>query len=146
MAPKVEIDMIEIRGTRGPLYWPVTPDPLPREMVIQVLTCYAAEMWWSPIIHETHAYSQLQGNIIKHIRQDISRQSFRKYPVRSPRQPLWKKEWTNQPIPNDSGPNIYLECGLTSCLSNDVWVCMCPDMHVMEITNSIPCKHYLIGE
>ena len=32
-------------------------------MVIQVLTCYAAEMWWSPIMNEQHAYLQLQGNI-----------------------------------------------------------------------------------
>jgi hypothetical protein len=44
VAPKVEIDRIEIRGTRGPGYRPVTPDPLPSEMVIQVLTCCAAEM------------------------------------------------------------------------------------------------------
>jgi len=44
VGPKVEIDTIEIRRTRGPLYWPVTPNPLPREMVIQVLTCYEAEM------------------------------------------------------------------------------------------------------
>jgi hypothetical protein len=88
MGPKVEIDRIEIRGTRRPLYRPVMPDPLPREMVIQVLTCYAAEMWWSPIMHEPHACSQLQGNIIKLIRQDVSRQSFQKFPVRRPRQPL----------------------------------------------------------
>jgi len=27
-----------------------------------------------------------------------------------------------------------------SCLSNGVWICMYPDMHVMEIKNSIPCK------
>ena len=33
-----------------------------------------------------------------------------------------------------------------SCLSNGVWIYMCPDMHVMEIKNSFPCKHYLIGE
>jgi hypothetical protein len=50
-------------------------------IVIQVLTCYAAEMWWSPIMHEPHAYWQLQGNIIKHIRQDVSRQSFQKFSV-----------------------------------------------------------------
>jgi hypothetical protein len=58
-------------------------------MVIQVLTCYAVEMWWSPIMHEPHAYSQLQGNIIKHIRQDALRQSLQKFPARNPRQPLW---------------------------------------------------------
>jgi hypothetical protein len=64
---KVEIDRIEIQGTRGPRYRPVMPDPLSREMAIQVLTCNAAEMWWSPIMHEPHAYSQLQGNVINHI-------------------------------------------------------------------------------
>jgi hypothetical protein len=48
LAPKIEIDKIEIRGTKGPRYGPVTPYPLHRKMVIQVLTCYAAEMWWSP--------------------------------------------------------------------------------------------------
>jgi hypothetical protein len=37
-------------------------------------------------MHEPHAYSQLQGNIIKHIRQDVSRQSFQKFPVHRPRQ------------------------------------------------------------
>jgi len=31
-------------------------------------------------MHETYAYSQLQGNIIKHIRQDVLRQSFQKFP------------------------------------------------------------------
>jgi hypothetical protein len=34
VAPKLEIDMIVIRGTRGPVHWPVTSDPLPREMVV----------------------------------------------------------------------------------------------------------------
>jgi hypothetical protein len=78
----LEIDRIEIRGTRGPHYRPVMPDPLSREMVIQVLTCYAAEMWCSPVMNEPYAYSQLQENIIKHITKDLSRQSFRKIPGR----------------------------------------------------------------
>jgi hypothetical protein len=82
VAPEIEVDRIEIRGTRGPRYRLVTSDPLSREMVIQVLTCYAAEMWWSPIIHEPPAYSQREGNIIKHIMQDVLRQSFQKFPVR----------------------------------------------------------------
>jgi len=56
---------------------------------IQVLTCYVAEMCWSSIMHEQHAYSQTQGNIIKHIRQDVSRQSFQKLAVGRTRQPLW---------------------------------------------------------
>jgi hypothetical protein len=76
-------------------------------MVIQVLTCNAAEMWWSPIMHEPHAYPQLQGTIIKHIRHDFPRQSFQKFPVRRPRQTLWKTDWNNQPIPSDNSPNIY---------------------------------------
>jgi hypothetical protein len=98
-------------------------------MVIQVLMCYAAEMWRSPIMHEPCAYSQLQGNIIMHIR----RQLFQKFPVRRPHQPLCYTDWTNRLIPNDTSSNIYWECGLMSCLLNGVWICTCPDMQVMEI-------------
>ena len=39
----------------------------------------------------------------------------------------------------------YLRLALL-LISNGVWICMCPDMHVMEIKNSIPCKHCLISE
>jgi len=33
-----------------------------------------------------------------------------------------------------------------SCLLNGMWICMVPDMHIMEIKNFILCKHCLIGE
>jgi hypothetical protein len=76
---------IGLRSATGPLH----PIRFPWKLIIQVLMCYAAEIWWSLITHKPHAYLQLQRNIIKHIRQDVSRQSFQKFPVRRPRQPLW---------------------------------------------------------
>jgi hypothetical protein len=54
------MDRIEIRGTRGPRYRPVTPDPLPREMAIQVLACYAAEMLITAFLGFLHISGYLE--------------------------------------------------------------------------------------
>jgi hypothetical protein len=47
-------------GVRGPRYRPVTPDPLPREMVIQVLACYAAEMLIAAFLGFLHSSRYLE--------------------------------------------------------------------------------------
>jgi hypothetical protein len=60
VAPKVEIDSSEIRGTRGPRYTPVTPDPLPREMAIQVLACFVAEMLITAFLGFIHSSGYLE--------------------------------------------------------------------------------------
>jgi hypothetical protein len=60
VAPKVEIDRIETWGTRGLRYRPVTPDPLPREIIIQVLACYAAEMLIRAFLGFLHSSGYLE--------------------------------------------------------------------------------------
>jgi hypothetical protein len=61
VAPKLEIDRSEIRGTRGPRYRPVTPDPPPREMVIHVLACCAAEMLITAFLGFLHSSGYLES-------------------------------------------------------------------------------------